>query len=91
MIQELREFAEERDWEQLHSPKNLAMTLSVEVGELMEHFQWLTEDESRILDPDILKKAREGISDVMTYLVKIGHPCPNRSSEKERIAVSGDN
>ena len=46
LIQSLRKFAAERDWDQFHSPKNLAMALSVEVAELVEHFQWLTEEES---------------------------------------------
>ena len=46
----LSAFADERDWKQFHSPKNLAMALSVEAGELLEHFQWLTEEESRNLD-----------------------------------------
>ena len=43
----LAEFARERDWDQFHSPKNLAMALAGEVGELLEHFQWLTETQSR--------------------------------------------
>ncbi|HEY0665518.1 MAG TPA: nucleotide pyrophosphohydrolase, partial [Gallionella sp.] len=42
----LRKFAEARDWNQFHSPKNLSMALMVEVAELMEHFQWLTEDQT---------------------------------------------
>ena len=55
---DLRKFAEERDWEQFHSPKNLAMALSGEVGELAEIFQWLTEDQSNkenISDEDLAK------------------------------------
>ena len=48
----IREFARERDWEQFHSPKNLSMALSVEAAELVEHFQWLTESQSRALDPE---------------------------------------
>ena len=48
--QRLREFADERDWEKYHSPKNLVMALSVEVAELQEHFQWLTAEESLALD-----------------------------------------
>ena len=49
---ELREFAKARDWEQFHSPKNLSMALSVEVAELVEHFQWMTENQSAQLDPE---------------------------------------
>ena len=49
----LREFAADRDWDQFHSPKNLAMALSAEAGELLEVFQWLTEAQSRYLNLDI--------------------------------------
>ena len=48
----LRTFAQERDWDQFHSPKNLSMALMAEVGELMEHFMWLTEEQSYNLPPD---------------------------------------
>ena len=47
----IKAFIEERDWEQFHSPKNLAMALSVEVAEVVEHFQWLTEEQSKNLPP----------------------------------------
>ena len=65
----LREFAEERDWDQFHSPKNLAMALSVEVGEIVECFQWLTETESRRLDDEALSRVSMEIGDVLIYLV----------------------
>ena len=48
--EQLRDFAAARDWDQFHSPKNLAMALSAEAGELLEIFQWLTEEQSRSLD-----------------------------------------
>ena len=67
---DLRKFAEERDWEQFHSPKNLAMALSGEVGELSEIFQWLTEDQSdkeNISDED-LAKVREEVADILLYI-----------------------
>ena len=48
----LRQFAAERDWDQFHSPKNLAIALSVEASELLEHFQWLTEDQANALPPE---------------------------------------
>ena len=51
LIKKIRAFAQDRDWEQFHSPKNLAMALSVEVAEVVEHFQWLTQEESNRLDP----------------------------------------
>ena len=67
----LREFAEERDWDQFHSPKNLAMALSVEVGEIVECFQWLTEAESRRLDDEALSRVSMEIGDVLIYLVRL--------------------
>src|SRR4051794_17908478 len=70
--QQLREFAAERDWDQFHSPKNLAMALSAEAGELLEVFQWLTEDQSRALPPEAHAAASEEIADVLLYLVRLG-------------------
>jgi dCTP diphosphatase len=67
----LRQFAEERDWDQFHSPKNLASALAVEAAELLERFQWLTEDESRNLPPPELAKVREEMADVLNYLVRL--------------------
>jgi len=66
----LREFANERDWEQFHSPKNLAMALTVETAELMEHFQWMTELESAKPSPEKLQKIQEEIGDVLIYLTR---------------------
>jgi len=71
LMNKLREFAEERDWEQYHSPKNLAMALSVEVAELVEHFQWLTQAESRNLPADKLAKIKDEIGDILIYLVNL--------------------
>lgn len=67
----LRKFAEERDWNQFHSPKNLAMALSVEVAELVEHFQWLTEDQSYIKNPEKLEEIKHEIGDVLIYLARL--------------------
>ena len=64
-------FIQERDWEQFHSPKNLAMALSVEVAEIVEHFQWLTEEDSKNLPPEKLAEVREEIGDVMIYLTEL--------------------
>src|SRR3954453_11556805 len=64
-------FIRERDWEQFHSPKNLAMALSVEVAEIVEHFQWLTEEQSKNLPPKKLAEVREEIGDVMIYLTEL--------------------
>ena len=67
----LRKFVSERDWDQFHSPKNLAMALSVEASELMEHFQWLTEEESRRLPPEKFNAVRDEMADVLVYLVRL--------------------
>ncbi len=66
-----RAFAEERDWDQFHSPKNLSMALSVEAAELLEHFQWMKEEASRELAPDLRQKVREEMADILLYLVRL--------------------
>ena len=63
----IRQFVGERDWEQFHSPKNLAMALSVEVSEIVEHFQWLTQEQSRNLPPEKLEEVAREVGDVMIY------------------------
>jgi NTP pyrophosphatase (non-canonical NTP hydrolase) len=70
--EKLRDFAAARDWNQFHSPKNLAMALSAEAGELLEIFQWLTEEQSRSLEPKAQAKATEEIADILLYLVRLG-------------------
>jgi dCTP diphosphatase len=67
----LREFAAERDWDQFHSPKNLAMALIVEAAELVEHFQWLTEEQSQTLPPDKLAEVEQEIADIQIYLIRL--------------------
>ena len=69
---ELRKFAAARDWDQFHSPKNLAMALSAEAAELLEVFQWLTEEQSRNLSPEANAAAAEEIADVLLYLIRLG-------------------
>ncbi len=69
--QRLRAFAAARDWEQFHSPKNLASALIVEAAELLEHFQWLTQQQSRSLPPERLRAVEEEIADVLLYLVRL--------------------
>lgn len=69
--QRLQVFADERDWNQFHSPKNLAMALVVEAGELAEHFQWLTQEESYKLSEDKLEKVGEELADTFVYLVRL--------------------
>jgi dCTP diphosphatase len=67
----LRQFADERDWDQFHTPKNLAMALSVEAAELLEHFQWLSDAESTVLAPEKCAKIREELADVLLYLIRL--------------------
>ena len=67
----LREFAIARDWEQFHSPKNLAMALIVEAAELVEHFQWLTEEQSATLPPDKLAEVEQELADIQIYLIRL--------------------
>ena len=68
---ELRAFAAERDWDQFHSPRNLATALAVEAAELLEPFQWLTEEQSRSLPPDTRAAVVEELADVLLYLVRL--------------------
>jgi dCTP diphosphatase len=67
----LREFAIARDWEQFHSPKNLAMALIVEAAELVEHFQWLTEEQSAMLPPGKHAEVVQELADIQIYLIRI--------------------
>ncbi len=69
----LREFAQQRGWQRFHSPKNLAMALTGEVGELVEIFQWLTEGQSRdaAADPRTALAVRDELADVLIYLVQL--------------------
>ncbi|WP_417514718.1 nucleotide pyrophosphohydrolase [Marinobacter sp.] len=65
----LKQFAEERDWRQFHSPKNLTMALCGEAGELSEQFQWLSEDDSKNLSEKRLAAVKDEIADIQLYLV----------------------
>ena len=67
---QLRDFASEREWEQFHTPKNLAMALSVEASELVEIFQWLTPDESKSPDQKQLDPIRSEVADIAMYLIR---------------------
>jgi len=67
----LRAFAEARDWDQFHSPKNLSMALMVEVAELMEHFQWLTEAQSLDLTAETKDAVSEELADILLYLIRL--------------------
>lgn len=71
MKQRLREFTAARDWQQYHSPKNLSMALIAEAAELVEHFQWLTEDQSASLPPEKLAEVELELADIQIYLVEL--------------------
>jgi len=64
-------FARDRDWEQFHSPKNLAMALAGEAGELLEHFQWLTEAQSQQLEPQRREAVAMELADILIYLIRL--------------------
>jgi dCTP diphosphatase len=67
----LRHFAADRQWDQFHSPKNLAIALSVEAAELLEHFQWLSEADSADMSSEKRAKVREELADVLLYLIRL--------------------
>jgi len=68
---DLRRFTKARAWEKFHSPKNLSMALAVEASELLERFQWLTEEQSKKLDAETLRAVEEEIADVQIFLVRL--------------------
>lgn len=66
-------FVRERDWEQFHTPKNLAMSIAIEAAELMEHFQWLTVEQSKNLDPGALTDIGEELADIVIYSLSLSN------------------
>ena len=69
--EKIRAFVKKRDWEQFHSPKNLAMALSVEAAELLEHFQWLSQKQSLELSADVRQEVAMEMADVLIYLCRL--------------------
>ena len=67
----LREFSRARDWDQFHTPRNLATALAVEAAELLEHFQWLRDEESRSLQPETREAVSLEAADVLLYLIRL--------------------
>jgi NTP pyrophosphatase (non-canonical NTP hydrolase) len=88
--QRLKTFAVERDWEQFHSPKNIAMALTGEVGELVEHFQWLSEEQSYQLDEDKKQLVALEMADVFIYLMRLAERLDINLVEKayEKIEIN---
>jgi len=73
LAEELEQFAEARNWAQFHSPKNLAMALAGETGELVEIFQWMTEEQSKVAaqQPETARAVRDELADVLMYVVRL--------------------
>lgn len=86
----LRRFSAERDWDQFHSPKNLAAALTVEAAELLEHFQWLTEEQSRNLSADKRAAVGHEMADVLLYLLQMADKLQIDllAAAREKIAVN---
>ncbi|MGH8616916.1 MAG: nucleotide pyrophosphohydrolase [Burkholderiales bacterium] len=88
----LQNFAIDRDWGQFHSPKNLATALAVESGELLEHFQWLTEDQSRDLPEPVRSAVAAEVADVLLYMIQL---CTSLgidpiAAAQEKLLVNGE-
>src|SRR5690625_7919291 len=71
IVDQLRRFVAQRNWAQFHTPKNLSMALMVEAAELMEHFQWLTAEESKSLTPEQEAEVADESADVQRYLTML--------------------
>ena len=89
--QQLRDFADSSDSNQFHSPKNLAMALSVEAAEIVEHFQWLTQEQSRNLPQDKLDEVGSELADTFLYLVRLADKLDIDllSAAQAKIALNG--
>jgi len=85
---ELRAFAAARDWDQFHSPRNLAAALAVEAAELLEPFQWLSEEQSRALPPETRAAVEEELADVLLYLVRLADKLDVDLAEAARAKIA---
>ena len=68
LSEKIKQFSEDRDWQKFHTPKNLAAAISIESSELLEHFLWLTPEQSRDLDADKKQKVADEVGDILIYL-----------------------
>ena len=90
LLEQIREFARERDWEQFHSPKNLSMALIAEAAELVEHFQWLTEEQSYTLSAEKRDEVAHEMADILIFLIR----CAERldidliEAARQKIAIN---
>jgi dCTP diphosphatase len=90
--EQLRDFAAAREWDPFHSPKNLAMALAAEAGELLETFQWLSEEQSRSLTPEALAAASDEVADVLLYLIRLADKLgidPIAAAKRKLVANAG--
>ena len=98
----IREFSSERNWDKYHTPKNLSMALSVEASELVEIFQWLTQEESKNIDPKDIQSVKDEVADILIYLIRIADKLDidleeailekiKKNSEKYPVELSKDN
>ncbi|MEJ2793442.1 nucleotide pyrophosphohydrolase [Iodobacter sp. LRB] len=71
LMLDVRQFAQARDWERYHTPKNLCMAMSVEMAELVEHFQWATPEESQQLDAAKREAVEQEMADVLLYMIRL--------------------
>ena len=71
LLGRIQKFADERDWEQFHSPKNISMALAVEASELLEHFQWISQEDSRNIQGDKKQEVADEVADVFLYLLRM--------------------
>ncbi len=98
----ITEFASERNWDKYHTPKNLSMALSVEASELVEIFQWLTQEESKNIDSKDIQSVKDEIADILIYLIRIADKLDidlekavlekiKKNGEKYPVELSKDN
>ncbi|WP_095101786.1 nucleotide pyrophosphohydrolase [Pseudomonas sp. Irchel 3A5] len=85
LTQRLHRIRDQNDWKQFHSPKNLTMAASVEMSELVEIFQWLTEDQSRQLPPEKLEHAGQEVGDIILYLLLL---CSELGIDMDKVVRS---
>ena len=86
---EISEFVRERNWEQYHSPKNLCMSIAIEAAEIMEHFQWFTEEQSRerIRDEELRRQVADEVADVVIYCLGLANQADIDISEAVRTKL----
>ncbi|MCU7939552.1 MAG: nucleotide pyrophosphohydrolase [gamma proteobacterium symbiont of Bathyaustriella thionipta] len=87
---DLKDFAIKRDWEQFHTPKNLSMALIAEAAELVEHFQWLTPEESKNIDGEKLKDISHEMADIFIYMLRMAEQLNIDliSATREKMAIN---